>query len=330
MVNLIVTDVLTHSARGANQHFSKPSDAPNPTVSRDKKGHDFFLRPFLMRDGKKVALVDRSLCAPAFLEALLTQLRGQDKSADLKLGPEIERFLRVQFESHGIPTLTGDYQTPDGQGQCDVIVETDEVIVLFEVKKKPLTRRARAGEDARILIDLAKSLLDAQIQAGWHEVRLRRHGFLDLTSEGATVRLNRNDRHIERVAVSLLDFGSFHDRLFLKHFMEGILNVEFSSPDEQLRKDFAEINALLRQLRQQTAYLNDPPEPQPFFHCWFLSVPQILIMLDGVEGAEAFKKALWQPRHIITGTNDVYHDLAWFRRATEATTTPSASNGTLS
>jgi len=93
------------------------------------------------------------------------------------------------------------------------------------LKKKPLTRRAQAGSDVHILLDIANSLLDAQVQSGWHEARLRIHGYLDLTSPKGTARLELKGRSVERIALSLLQFGSFQDRMLLKQFLEASMTV---------------------------------------------------------------------------------------------------------
>jgi hypothetical protein len=171
-----------------------------------------------------------------------------------------------------------------------------------------------------VLLDLANSLLAAQVQAGWHEVRLRRKGYLDLEGNGVTTRLELKDRQIERIAVSLLQFGSFQDRMILKQFLEGTLRADFSVNDPAMEKDFAKFNALLGELRQQVNILHAGEEQldRPFFHCWFLSIPQLLVCLDDVENAEAFKQALWKTRHIVTGSSDFYADNAMIRKWTES------------
>ena len=133
----------------------------------------------------------------------------------------IERFLETEFAAHGVPICGGEYDADGEHGECDLVIETPETVIFSEVKKKALTRRAKAGSDADLLLDLAGSLLAAQAQAGWHEVRLRRHEHLDLKREGMTRRLALNGRQVERVAVSLFDFGSFQDRILLKQFLEG-------------------------------------------------------------------------------------------------------------
>jgi hypothetical protein len=314
VLEVVLDEVLSHPASGTNRGFSRPSDAPIKGIpAREDAGHDFFLRPLLRQGGRDVILLDRSACVGAFLEALLTPLRAEHRNFDdRQVGPAIERFLRSEFDARRIPTLTGCYSLDGRAGECDLIVETAEHILLFEIKKKPLTRRAQAGSDAHLLLDLANSLLAAQVQAGWHEVLLRRHGFLDLTHEGTTVRLELKGRGIERVAVSLLDYGSFQDRVFSKQFLEGTMNAVFAVNEPMLRKGFDELNKSLEAVREQIRelYPNQVTINQPFFHCWFLNVPQLLILLDGVEGAEAFRRELWRTRHIVTGSSNFYRDYA--------------------
>lgn len=64
--------------------------------------------------------------------------------------------------------------------------------MFFELKKQPLTRKAQAGSDTALLIDMAASLLPAQLQAGWHEVRIRRDGYLLLEKDGKTRPIDLN------------------------------------------------------------------------------------------------------------------------------------------
>ena len=53
---------------------------------------------------------------------------------------------------------------------------------------------------------------------------------------------------------------------------------------------------------------------QPFFNCWFMSIPQLLVLLDDVTDAQTFRDALWSYRHIVTGTSDFYFEIANVRR----------------
>lgn len=314
IVTQILDGVLSHPFNGANRNFSRPTDAPTPETK--SAGHDFFLRPLIRSSGRRFLLLDRSVCAPACLEALLTPLRSETKALDEKIGLAVEEFLKTEFASHGIHISGGDYDTGGKHGECDLVVETAETVIFAEVKKKTLTRRAKAGSDAHLLLDLAGSLLAAQAQAGWHEVRLRQDGHLDLKRDGSITRLEIQGRAVERVAVSLFDFGSFQDRILLKQFLEATMNVEFTPSVANLNKAFDEINKSLVEIREQLLELHPGVTQlnQPFFHCWFISVPQLLVLLDGVTDSAGFKTALWSCRHIATGSSDLYFDYAYMKR----------------
>ena len=321
VVSRILDEVLSHPATGPNRDFSRPTDT----------GHDFFKRPLIRQPGRRFLLLDRSFCAPACLEALLTPLRAEVDELDHNIGSAIERFLQTEFSSHGVTVSGGDYDAGREHGQCDLVIETPETVIFSAVKKKALTRKAKAGSDADLLLDLAGSLLAAQAQAGWHEVRLRRDGHLDLMRDGLTEPLELRGRQVERVAVSLFDFGSFQDRILLKQFLEATLNAKFTPVATSLSERFDEINEALREIREQVAVLfSDHQGPyQPFFNCWFLSVPQLLVFLDGVTDSAGFRTALWSCRHIATGSSDVYFDLSmmkrWKREAAAMTPKPTTS-----
>lgn len=331
LITCILDKVLSHPAIGANQNFSRPTDAPIPDDANLKDaGHDFFLRPLLRLSGRRFLLIDRSVCAPNCLEALLTPLRSEVNKLDDKVGSAIERFLESEFAAHGVPVCGGSYVAQGEHGECDMVIETPDVVFFCEMKKKTLTRRARAGSDIHLLLDLSASLLTAQAQAGWHEVRLRRDGYLELRQNGTTTRLELKARHVERVAVSLFDFGSFQDRILLKQFLEATMNAKFGSPAAHLVRKFDEINASLAEVREQVATLHAGSQEfrQPFFHCWFVSVPQLLVMLDDVTDGVSLKSLLWTPRHIVTGSSDLYFELWHTKKRTQAAAEANRSSAT--
>jgi Holliday junction resolvase-like predicted endonuclease len=313
-ITAILKDVFSHPEEGANQGFSRPTDAPTPT---DKsKGADFYLKPLLKRPGNRYVIIDRSMCGWGYLEALLTALRPLDAQFDDKVGLAIEGFLEAEFASHDVPIVSGDYDLNGEHGECDLVAMTSQTLVFMELKKKSLTRRARAGSDADLLLDLAGSLLAAQAQAGWHELRINNAGSLELLCKGDKYRLSVDGRSIEKVAVGMLDFGSFQDRIMLKQFLEATLNVNFGSPDPTYAKRFKAINDALQEIREQYAAVHQGKTEvhQPFFNCWFISVPQLLVLLDDVTDAESFRKAFWNCRHFTTGTSDLYYEISYMRR----------------
>ena len=313
-ISYVLEQILSHPPGGANQNYSRPTDAP--TADRPELGLDFSFKPLLRLSGRRFLMVDRSVCAAACPEAILAALRPVENDLDKKVGLQAERFLEAELATRGVPVHSGDYDVGGDHGECDLVAETTETVVFLELKKKPLTRKARAGGDADLLLDIAGSLLSAQAQAGWHELRLRRAGRLDLRDNGEIYHLDLNGREIERVAVALLDYGSFQDRIFLKHMLETTLGANFSPVDPALNRRFEAINAALQQIRDQVAALHQGKSAvqQPFFHCWFLSLPQILVLLDGVTDPASFRAALWQVRHITTGASDFYFEFSNMKR----------------
>ena len=113
-----------------------------------------------------------------------------------------------------------------------------------------------------------------------------------------------------------MDFGSFQDRIVLKQFLEATLNVNFGSPDPTYNKRLKNINTALHEIREQynATHSGKTEVHQPFFNCWFMSIPQLLIVLDEVRDAETFKSALWSYRHMVTGTSDLYFEISNIRR----------------
>ena len=114
----------------------------------------------------------------------------------------------------------------------------------------------------------------------------------------------------------MLDFGSFQDRIVLKQFLEATLTVNFGSSNLAYNKKFKKINAALDEIREQYNAAHDGKTEihQPFFNCWFMSIPQLLILLDEVSDPATFRSMLWGYRHMVTGTSDLYFEIFHMRR----------------
>jgi hypothetical protein len=340
----LLDNVFCHPAAGANQNFSHPQDAPIRTrPGREVAGHDFFQRPLIRGPGTQISLVDRSLAGIGCIEALCWQLRRTHKNLDdRQLGPAIERFLRAELFAHNIPAISGYYRVGDIAGECDLVVETPQTIIFFEIKKKALTRQASSGSEAHVLVDLARSLVVAQTQAGQHELLLRKQGYLELFPEQPALgrvrarsltkscRLDRRGREIERIAVSLHDYGGFQDRMFLEKFMFAGLTSRFSTPDPEIDEALKELNQSLDELNAQENALASlrRPNSRSFFNCWFLSAPQLLILLDKVTSPDDFKKELWSTRHYTLSTSDFYYELDYARRGMKPRVRPGSTSAT--
>lgn len=303
-----ILEAIAHPEKGANKEFRSPLDTTKV---------DFWKKPLMKRANNQYLLLDVSWCSPAFYEALATAVRELDGKADDKIGTAAERFLSEQFKRHGISTSNGKYEVNGKDGECDVVVETPGHVVFIEMKKKVLTRSAQGGNDLDILADLSHSLVAAQKQAGWHEIHLRQQKVLHLDDKGLVFDIHLNEREVERVAVSLLDYGSIQDRTMLSQFLTTIMNVQFTALDPEKDSKLKKLRGYQADLKAQHTQLvtwDAGIQKLPFFNCWFLSVPQMLVLLDDVDSLEAFQKSLWATRHVNFGTSDFYAELAARRR----------------
>lgn len=321
IVKFALDEVFSHALPGANQRFNKPTDAPEDALPREQRsGHDFFERPLLASRDGGFMLFEKALAAPAIIEAVFTVLRSTKlKNFESLVGEEMEHFLRQELGAHGIAALQGDYDDSLGShGECDIVIECPDTVIFIEMKKQPLTRKAQAGSDTALLMDMAASLLHAQLQAGWHEVRIRRDGFLLLEKDGQRRRVDLNGRAIERIAVTLFDYGGFQDRTLLQQFLQAQLAAGYSPVDPALNAKFDKINAQLEELRTQIAQLQSlvggRGEAARFFNCWFLSIPQFLVLLDGVDSPATLRLALGNTRHTSLGTLDFYFEHAHMKQ----------------
>ena len=314
--------VLAHPRQGANQRFTSVTEVPDDSVPReDRIGADFGGRPLLRTDSKTYVMLGHSVCAPAFVEAVLTQLRSVGVKEEI--GHAVEDLLMQEFESRDVAAHSGDYVIPSGKaGECDLVIETKSQVIFLEAKAKALTRIARSGRDLELLIDMSKSMLKATIQSGWHELHLRKHQALELSTIKGRYVVDLQDRAIERIAVSLLDYGGFQDRIVIEQILHGQLASTYGANNPAFEKSIADVNKLGNELRLLNEELYDvrgkPERWRPFFNCWFLSVPQVLLLLDGVFGADQFADELRRTRSFTMGTRDFYYEYAYTKRMAAA------------
>lgn len=302
-----VLGVLAHSQGSVNREYLLPSDA-------DKANYMF--RPLVRTSASDLALLDGTCNAPAFYEALAARLRELGLNVEQRVGVGVEALVHQQFSQHNIPVIRGKYRAAGVNGECDAVIASRETLMFLELKKKALTRASKSGDPVQVLIDLSRSLVDCQLQLGGHEILIRREGRIQF--EGGQV-LELDGRGIERIALTLFDFGGLQDRLVLKHFLNLMTRASFEadSPlDAEKKRGFMELQesclSLYKQLEHLTA-VQAVERQGPFFHCWFLSVPQLLTLLENVSSAEEFRDNLWTCRYSTTSRLDFYQEYSFFK-----------------
>ncbi|MCC5643772.1 YraN family protein [Nostoc sp. CHAB 5824] len=309
-----ILTVYSHGVSSVNSNFHIPQD-----LSQISPENHFQHKPLIRLSKDEYLLTSSSICSPAFYEAIVSELRAKvDSKINDKLGDKIEYFIKGEFSRRGIKFNCGKYRgtKKDKIDEIDIVVETSDTLIFFEVKAKALTRRSRCGSDLNLLFDLSDSLLTSQIQINKHEIYIRKNGSISLENDSIC---DLNNRDIARISVTLLDFGSFQDRTILFQFLENMLlgKVEASDDVNKVKK----LNDKLDEFRLQFNELIqiDPIRANnPFYNCWFLSVPQLLILLDNVNSSDDLKRELWRTRSITTSSLDFYREYEYARQLAAA------------
>lgn len=305
----------SHKSSSINSNFQIPQD-----LSQLEHENYFQHKPLIGLSKDQYLLTSSSICSPAFYEAVASELRAKvDSKINDKLGEKIEDFIKDEFLKRRIKFVSGKYgKTNKGKSldEIDILVEATDTIIFFEVKAKPLTRKARCGNDLTLFLDLSGSLLKSQIQINKHEIFIRKNGAISL-EDGSTCELN--NRNIARVSVTLLDFGSFQDRTVVFQFLENMLLGRFDEGNDVVK--IKNLNEKLNEFQSQfneLVQLDSERINHPFYNCWFLSVPQLLIILDNINSSDDLKRELWRTRSISTGSLDFYKEYEFARQLATA------------
>lgn len=292
---------LSHEPDCINTDYRLPGD------------HETFSTKPLIKLQNGYLLLDLALCALSFYEALFAEIKMRlDDNLGSRIGRQAETFLQGELRARGLKVCHGEYiGAKKEKRDCDVVVETDNLIVFIELKAKVLTRVSKRGDAESLFTDLAKSLLHAQSQAGLHEIHLREKGSIDLNADGGTYRLELGNRKIERFAISLHEFGPLQDHLFVKQFFSLLAE---SATGSGAPKDFRCRHSEL--VRQHESLMNRYPElkAQQFSNYWFLSISMLLSLIEDCSSGEDLEQAILLLSHLSYRTHDFYSELVYARQ----------------
>lgn len=266
----------------------------------------------LFKHGQSYRLLPRSLTALAAMNAVLNMISRPNnlfnKALDKKLGEALEDFIRTQIRAAGVPVHTGDIQSGkrDRLGECDALIDTPKGIFIFEVKKKGLTRQAMAGQGADLLVDLAQSLMKSHEQAYKAETHLVKQGKITLKDkEGQEVTVALDGREIEKASISLTDFGGLQSRSILQRVLDTAIRVDVIADN---KRDDERLNDWRKTIAALRGYVDEEKPERPFFNSIFLSVPQILTLLERIEDANEFFDEVTRGRYVVYGLQDFYSE----------------------
>ena len=134
---------------------------------------------------------------------------------------------------------------------------------------------------------------------------LRLNGKIDFTDGAA---LYWNNREIERVTVSMLDFYSIGDSNFVHQLLSNLLGSRISSSTNVVPKDIHQYMDELYTQYNHELFSDYRAKQNPFWNCSFFSIPQLMVVLGKATDNESFYKELFSVRTFTVGGNNWYQD----------------------
>lgn len=261
----------------------------------------------------KYLLMPRPLSSLAFLNSTLNSIIAPDgkrnNENDKTLGLLLERFVKERLDSYGIVYRSGSYTSKDGlvSGESDITIETENAIIFIEIKKKGMTRLSMSGVDYSILSDLGEGLIHATSQCFKAESILRCDGEISID---ASQPILYESKKIIKVALTLYDYGSFQDRMTVRTILKNALGATYKFKDSKIDKKLKDWDKHLGELSEYIAKLDSfgQLDDEPFHNLFFLSVPQLLMMLEDKPSAAELEKAFGTLSSLTHSTKDFYKE----------------------
>ena len=284
----------------------------------DEEKENAFNKPLIKANGKIYAL-PVTIGSWGWFEALMTVVRNQEKEdnqkdIDKEVGDLIEVYIKENLVDKDIKHCSGTYSS-SGKGEADLVVEATTGIMLFEMKKKSLTRKAKSGNEFKIVADLLGSLIDSQAQCFRTSHLMIKDGYVDLDDgNGNVTRVEKQDRTAECISVCLGAFGPLQDRMLIKSIMVEMCNnpltAEYEGTDKQTIKDVKKFN---KDMQKWMPFLNKErtngdSKRNPFFNSWFLDLEQLMLIVKESNSNDELHARLIETKYVTTGSYNFYRE----------------------
>ena len=280
-----------HREGEANKNYRSPFGAAGP---------DVIFKPLILLKGDSVVLPAASVLGPALFEATFAAWRTNKTDQEIASlrGDAAERLTKYLFAKHGFqPSLENAIYDlgEQGAGECDLVFDDEENIILVECKAKALTRGAMTGTQGDALLDFAGGLFASQAQALRHERILRSAGSIHFRDG---TRLDLRNRHITRLTATLLDHGAIQDRWMFRNVYNVLLTAQFTcDPGYTKKRQVEDFNTNLRLFQEETRLLEAAGQninAHPL-NAASASVAQLDVLLESVQSLTEVRTRLTTP-----------------------------------
>jgi len=303
-------------------------------------------KPAIMLRNGDILLYPSSIGAMGWYEVMMSLLRERDEIVTKELekqvtqsgskkdkyiridnfiGIQLEEYIKQKLSSKGIDTKCGKYAVNGINGECDIVVENTEKVLLFEVKKKNMTRKSRCGYLYQIILDFAGSVLNSQEQAHRTETLVRKNNQITLNDCGTTTTLDYNNRGFEKITLTLNDFGPLNERLIQQQVLNSFYKYGFGIYEDEIRKfeeDEERANQVVKKYKalekkqnslrtyiQNLAQFDKSRKYVPFFDSWFFNIEQLCYLIDLSKDTDDFIRKFSKLKYITFFTKDFWCEL---------------------
>jgi hypothetical protein len=326
---------LSHAKSEVNQGYMPFFD---PLNEENYQKLNFYKKPLIALSHDKFLLLEASWCLDGLGHVMYQALldAGHDKGKiHSDMGYAHEELVEDLFNSRGWQFSQGKHSQQGSNGETDLALETKDTIFIFELKKCSLSDSSSWGNSLRMFQDLSKSLLKSQTQLLKAQQILLNNNCFQLANQP---NIELNGREIRRVSVSLHDFGAIHSSTiigdYLIHIAQAIFNVPDGTPTDIIKGINSQAKKLFVELEKTVELFVQPPNLKPYkkldnsgdfqtieetwnsdkwnkikFETLFLSLPQLMTLLDLSESPDAFAELIKSTQRISDGRMDFYTNL---------------------
>lgn len=312
---MLIADLIAHSSP-INSEFQKPSDYVK---------QDLDTKPLIRTSPTMFVLPERSMSSNGFYEVLSNKLRhelnayyGEERYFDKKLGMAIEEYVYSLLRKHNISYHSGDYLINAQKYEADLIIESEKAVFVIEMKKKILTKESRSGSANHLVLDLALSLLNSQIQAQRIEIELVEKKRITIINNQKSNIIELNDRRIHKISLTMMEYGALADRMVVERILVAFASYEYHtrSEDSEMIKQFDQFKKKQKQFINQINRLVENPEyylreDRLFFDTSFLSLAQLIHIIERSDSNDKFNEVFSNGRNVSMGTIDFYKEFLY-------------------
>lgn len=309
IVDKILNDLSQH-CNEVNSNYFSPTDYLNIS---------FWEKPLLRARNGEYILLPKSFIALSFYEAIIGNARNLGyKNIDINVGIHIENFLKEKLKTKDIVYTCGKYKEKvNGKnevGEADIIIETNSSILLFECKKKSLTRKAKSGSNNAIFLDLVGSIFDSQFQCFKTDSIFRINKKITIKENDKETEIYWRERIIEKFTFTLSDYGAVQDRVILDQILLELLSHDFTliNNNHSDEKEFSMWDKKYKNFSKKRVelanYLNVINDSNHFFYSGFMNLHQVMFLLDKSHNTESFYKIINDSKFVSRGSFDFYQE----------------------